>query len=37
MLAVFVAIGFGVWLVHRLQKRRRLRVPAGANVVLPPP
>jgi membrane protein DedA with SNARE-associated domain len=37
MLIVFVAIGFGMWLLHRLQRRRQLRVPAGANVVLPPP
>ena len=38
MLAVFVAIGAGMWLLHRVQRRRRLlRVPAGADVVLPPP
>ena len=37
MLAVFVAIGGGMWLLHRVQRRRHLRVPAGANVVLPPP
>ena len=37
MLVVFVAIGGGMWLVHRLQRRRHLRVPAGAKVVLPPP
>ena len=37
MLGVFVAIGLGMWLLHRAQKRRQLRVPAGANVVLPPP
>jgi membrane protein DedA with SNARE-associated domain len=38
MLGVFVAIGAGMWLLHRLQRRRRqLRVPPGANVVLPPP
>jgi membrane protein DedA with SNARE-associated domain len=36
MLAVFVAIGTGVWLLHRLQRRRMLRVPPGADVVLPP-
>jgi membrane protein DedA with SNARE-associated domain len=36
MLAVFVAIGFGMWLLHRLQRRRLLRVPRGADVVLPP-
>jgi membrane protein DedA with SNARE-associated domain len=36
MLAVFVAIASGVWLLHRLQRRRQLRVPPGADVVLPP-
>ena len=35
MLGVFVAIGTGMWLVHRLQRRRTVRVPPG--VVLPPP
>ena len=38
MLAVFVAIGAGMWLLHRFQRRRRqLRVPRSAGVVLPPP
>ena len=37
MLAVFVGIGGGLWLLHRLQRRRQLRVPPGAKVVLPPP
>src|SRR5438477_2949988 len=37
MLAVFVAIGTGMWLLHRMQRRRQLRVPVGAEVVLPPP
>jgi membrane protein DedA with SNARE-associated domain len=37
MLGVFVAIGAGMWLLHRLQRRRLLRVPPGANVGLPPP
>ena len=38
MLAVFVAIGAGMWLLHRFQRRRRqLRVPRAAGVVLPPP
>jgi membrane protein DedA with SNARE-associated domain len=36
MLGVFVAIGVGVWLLHRLQRRFQLRVPPGADVVLPP-
>jgi membrane protein DedA with SNARE-associated domain len=37
MLGVFIAIGFGIWLLHRWQRRRQLRVPAGADVALPPP
>src|SRR6266849_2895340 len=37
MLGVFVAIGTGMWLLHRRQRRRYLRVPPGADVVLPPP
>jgi len=38
MLGVFVAIGAGMWLLHRFQRRRRqLRVPRAAGVVLPPP
>jgi membrane protein DedA with SNARE-associated domain len=37
MLTVFVAIGFGMWLLHRAQRRRQLRVPPGAQAVLPPP
>jgi membrane protein DedA with SNARE-associated domain len=37
MLGVFVAIAGGMWLVHRLQRRRQLRVPRGADPVLPPP
>jgi membrane protein DedA with SNARE-associated domain len=36
MLAVFVAIAGGVWLLHRRQRRRHLPVPPGINVVLPP-
>jgi membrane protein DedA with SNARE-associated domain len=36
MLGVFVAIGAGMWLLHRLQRRRQLRVPPGVDVVLPP-
>jgi membrane protein DedA with SNARE-associated domain len=36
MLGVFVAIGAGMWALHRLQRRRQLRVPRGADVVLPP-
>ena len=36
MLGVFVAIATGMWLLHRLQRRRQLRVPTGADVVLPP-
>jgi membrane protein DedA with SNARE-associated domain len=37
MLGVFVAIGAGMWLLHRFQRRRQLRVPRGAGVVVPPP
>jgi membrane protein DedA with SNARE-associated domain len=37
MLGVFVAIGAGMWLLHRFQRRRQLRVPRAAGVVLPPP
>lgn len=36
MLGVFVSIGVGMWLLHRRQRRRQLRVPPGADVVLPP-
>jgi preprotein translocase subunit YajC len=36
MLGVFVAIGAGMWFLHRLQRRRQLRVPRGVDVVLPP-
>lgn len=37
MLGVFVTIGGGMWLLHRLQRRRQLRVPPGAKVAAPPP
>jgi len=37
MLGVFVAIAGGLWLLHRLQRRRQVKMPAGAKVVLPPP
>ena len=37
MLGVIVALGAGMWLLHRQQRRRHLRVPTGADVVLPPP
>ncbi len=36
MLGVFVAIGGGMWLFHRAQRRRHLRVPPGIKAVLPP-
>ena len=36
MLGVFIAIGVGMWLLHRRQRRRQLRVPPGADIVLPP-
>lgn len=37
MLGVFVAIGGGMWLLHRAQRRRQTRVPAGAKALAPPP
>jgi membrane protein DedA with SNARE-associated domain len=37
MLGVFVAIAAAMWLLHRFQRRRQLKVPPGAGVVLPPP
>jgi membrane protein DedA with SNARE-associated domain len=36
MLLAFVAIGGGVWLLHRMQRRRHVRLPPGAKPVLPP-
>jgi membrane protein DedA with SNARE-associated domain len=37
MLVVFIAFAVAVWFVHRLQRRRQLRVPPGAKVMIPPP
>ena len=37
MLIVFIIFTVAVWLVHRLQRRRVLRVPPGAKIVSPPP
>ena len=37
MLIAFVVFAVAVWFFHRLQKRRQLRVPPGAKVVIPPP
>jgi hypothetical protein len=37
MLIVFIAFAVTVWLFHRLQRRRQLRVPPGVNIVTPPP
>jgi len=37
MLGVFVAFALGVGVMHRLQRRRQLRVPPGATAVIPPP
>ena len=37
MLGVFLAIGCGMWLIHRYQRRRRSRVPGVRGMVLPPP
>jgi membrane protein DedA with SNARE-associated domain len=36
MLGVFVATGTGMWLLHRSQRRRNLRMPPGAKPALPP-
>jgi membrane protein DedA with SNARE-associated domain len=36
MLGVFVAIACGVGLVHRVQRRRQLRVPPGVKAAAPP-
>ena len=36
MLGVFVLLGGGMWLLHRLQRRRHVTIPRGANIVLPP-
>jgi membrane protein DedA with SNARE-associated domain len=39
MLGVFVAIAGGMWLLHRIQRRRRdqVKMPAGAKIAAPPP
>jgi hypothetical protein len=37
MLTVFIAFAVAVWVFHRLQRRRQLRVPPGAKIVSPPP
>ena len=37
MLGAFIAFAAAVWLAHRLQRRRQLRVPPGIKVVIPPP
>ncbi|HEX3860149.1 MAG TPA: DedA family protein [Stellaceae bacterium] len=36
MLGIFVLIGGGMWLLHRRHRRRRVQVPRGGDVVLPP-
>jgi membrane protein DedA with SNARE-associated domain len=36
MLGIFVAIGGGMWLLHRVQRRRQHRVPRGAKAIAPP-
>jgi membrane protein DedA with SNARE-associated domain len=36
MLVAFVAIGAGMWLLHRRQKRRQMSVPPGVKVLVPP-
>jgi membrane protein DedA with SNARE-associated domain len=37
MLGAFIVFAVAVWLFHRLQKRRQLRVPPGVKTVIPPP
>jgi len=37
MLIAFIVITIAVWLFHRVQKRRQLRLPPGAKIVIPPP
>ncbi|MBV9862250.1 MAG: DedA family protein [Alphaproteobacteria bacterium] len=37
MLAVFVLIGCGMWLLHRVQRRRQLPLPPGVRPMIPPP
>ena len=37
MLIVFIAFAVAVWVFHRLQRRRQLRVPPGAKIASPPP
>jgi membrane protein DedA with SNARE-associated domain len=37
LLGVFAAIALGMWLLHRRQRRRLLRVPPGAKPLPPPP
>jgi membrane protein DedA with SNARE-associated domain len=37
MLAAFLAFAAAVWLAHRLQRRRQIRVPPGAKIVIPRP
>ena len=37
MLGVFLLMSGGMFLLHRWQRRRQLRVPAGARPILPPP
>ena len=37
MLIAFIVFTLAVWLFHRLQRRRQLRVPPGAKIVSPQP
>jgi membrane protein DedA with SNARE-associated domain len=37
MLIAFVFFAVAIWLFHRFQRRRQLRVPPGAKIVTPPP
>jgi membrane protein DedA with SNARE-associated domain len=36
MLVAFITFAAAIWLFHRYQRRRQLRVPPGAKVMLPP-
>jgi membrane protein DedA with SNARE-associated domain len=37
MLGAFVTFAVAVWLAHRVQRRRQIRVPPGIKIVIPPP
>jgi membrane protein DedA with SNARE-associated domain len=37
MLGAFIVFAVAVWLFHRGQRRRQLRIPPGVKIVIPPP